>query len=88
VRLLTVLARERGDGVDAIGHLRRLAELEPLDNGVHRELVQALLGEGLRSEAERRYDSFAHRLRRELDEEPDFDVLSLSAKRVDRHLVS
>lgn len=78
LRILTVLARERTDALDAIGHLRRLAELEPLDNGVYRELVQALLGEGLRSEATRQYASFAHRLR-EMGVEPGFDVLSLSA---------
>jgi len=83
LRLLTALARERGDGPHAIVHLQRLAELEPLDSGVHRELVQALLGEGRRSDAKRRYESFAHRLRRELGQEPEFDLPSLSAPPID-----
>ncbi len=80
LRLLTALARERDDGADAIKHLQRLAELEPLDNGAHRELVQGLLVIGQRSEAKRRYDNFAHRLRRDLGENPDFDVRSLIAQ--------
>lgn len=78
LRILTALARERGDASSAIEHLKRLAELEPLDSGAHRELVQALLAGGLRSEAKRRYDSFAHRLWRELGEEPGFDIRSLT----------
>jgi len=80
LRVLTALARERGDSVDATRHLQRLAELEPLDSGVHRELVQALLGQGLRSDAKRRYDNFAQRLRRELGQEPEFDLRSLSSQ--------
>lgn len=79
LRLLTALAREHGDGPAMIGHLRRLAEIEPLDSGVHRELIQALLGDGKRSEAKRRYDVFAHRLRRELAEDPGFNLRSMSA---------
>jgi DNA-binding SARP family transcriptional activator len=78
LRVLTALARERGDGPDAIRHLQRLADLEPLDGGVHRELIQALVGEGRRGDAKRRYDQFAHRLRRDLSQEPDFDLRSLT----------
>ena len=47
---------------------------------MHRELVQALLGQGLRSDAKRRYDNFAQRLRRELGQEPEFDLRSLSSQ--------
>lgn len=78
LRVLTALARERGDHEAAITHLQRLAELEPLDSGVHRELVQTLLSQGHRSDAKRRYESFAQRIWRELGEKPDFDVRSLS----------
>ncbi len=78
LRMLVTLARERGNAADAIRHLQRMTELEPLDSDIHRELVQALLDEGLRSEAKRRYDNFTHRLRRVLGEEPDFDLRSLS----------
>jgi len=75
--LLTALARERGDGADAVRHLQRLAELEPLDVAVHRELVQALLGEGQHGDAKRRFDAFAYRLRRELGQEPNFDLRTI-----------
>ena len=85
-RLLTALAHERGDGADAVRQLQRLAELEPLDVGIHRELVQALLGEGLRGDAKRYFDSFAQRMRRELGQEPGFDLrlLSEQARAADR----
>jgi len=65
----------------ALRHLQRLAELDPLDSNVHREFIQALLGAGMRSQAKRRYENFAHRIWRELGEEPDFDLPSLSSKR-------
>ncbi|MDX6676925.1 MAG: hypothetical protein QOE31_977 [Solirubrobacteraceae bacterium] len=80
LRVLTALARERDDNDDALRHLQRLAELEPLDSTVHREYIQALLGAGMRSQAKRRYENFAHRIWRELGEEPDFDLPSLSSK--------
>ncbi|MEA2139095.1 MAG: hypothetical protein QOG56_2245 [Solirubrobacteraceae bacterium] len=79
LHVLTALARERGNGPDAILHLQRLAELEPLDGGVHRELIQALMGEGRSGDAKRRFDQFAHRLRRDLGQEPEFDLRSLAA---------
>lgn len=84
LRILTALAGERGDGRSVLRHLERLAELEPLDSGAHRELVQALLVNGRNSDAKRRYDNFAHRLRRELGSRPDFDFRSLFAERPDR----
>ncbi|MEY2513522.1 MAG: hypothetical protein QOJ89_880 [bacterium] len=80
LRILIAIARERGDGVAAIEHLQRLAELEPLDIAVHHEFVQALLAEGRLSEAKRRYDTFAHRLRRELGADPGFDLRTLGAR--------
>ncbi len=84
LRLLTALARDRNDEQDALRHLRRWAELEPLDSGVHRELVQSLLGDGQRGDAKRRYATFARRLRREMGEEPDFDMRSLARQLADR----
>lgn len=81
LNVLTVLARERGDEVEAIRRLERLAEIEPLDNGVHRQLIQALLGVGRRGDALRRFEHFTHRLARDLDERPDFDIRDLSAGR-------
>jgi DNA-binding SARP family transcriptional activator len=79
LRILTVLAHERGDSAAAIRHLARLAELEPYDAGVYRELITALLYHGHRSEAKRRYTGFARRLRREFGEEPGFDLKTLRA---------
>lgn len=81
LRILTALAGERGDSRSVLAHLQRLAGLEPLDSGVHRELVQALLAHGLSSDAKRTYDNLVHRLRRELGAEPDFDFRSLFAER-------
>ena len=80
LRVLTAIARERSDGAAAAEHLQRLAELEPLDSHVHRELVQTLLAEGRWSEAKRRYDTFVYRLRRELGVEPGFDLRTLGAR--------
>jgi len=59
--------------------LKRWAEIEPLDSGVHRELVQALLNDGQRGDAKRRYTIFARRLQRDLGVEPEFDLRSLAA---------
>lgn len=84
LRVLTALARERGDSEAAIQHLLRLAEIEPLDGSVHRELVQALLGADRRGDAKRQYDNFSKRLWGEWGEKPDFDLRSLSAERTRR----
>ena len=78
LRVATALAHERGDVEAAIRHLHRLAELEPFDSAVHRELIAVLLREGLRSDAKRRYDRFAERLRREFGEPADFTLSSLA----------
>lgn len=80
LRVLSVLAHEAGDHNDVVRHLQHLARLEPLDSLVHRELVQALLGRGRRSDAKRHYDTFAQRLRRQLGQEPEFDLRSLSTE--------
>lgn len=78
LRVLTTLARERNDNADALRHLQRAVELDPLDNALHRELIQTLLADGRRSEAKRRYENFARRLQRDLGERPDFDLRSLT----------
>jgi two-component SAPR family response regulator len=79
LRVLVVLDREREDHGSAIRHLKRLADIEPLDSDISRELISALLFNGERSEAKRRYAGFADRLRREFGEDPDFDLRSLAA---------
>lgn len=77
LQALILMARERGDLAAATAHLQKLAELEPFDSAVQRELLIALLEQGRRSEALRRYAAFAARLRREFGQEPDFTLKSL-----------
>ncbi|HVF77544.1 MAG TPA: BTAD domain-containing putative transcriptional regulator [Solirubrobacteraceae bacterium] len=79
LRVLVVLDREREDHGSAVRHLKRLADIEPLDSDISRELISALLFTGQRSEAKRRYAGFADRLRREFGEDPDFDLRSLAS---------
>lgn len=84
LRVLVVLAQHREDHVGACRYLKRLADLEPLDSDVCRELITALLHHGRRSEAKRRYMGFSNRLRREFGEDPDFDLRSLAAASANR----
>ncbi len=76
-RALAFLARERDDHVAALGHLERLCELEPYDDGAHREFITALLSAGRLGDAKRRYTAFAQRIRREFEQAPSFDLRSL-----------
>jgi DNA-binding SARP family transcriptional activator len=77
LHVLVKMAREREDADSHLGHLSRLADLEPFDSCVQREFLAALLLAGRRSEAFRRYGAFAARTRREFGEEPDFTLKSL-----------
>ena len=58
--------------------LEQLAELEPYDAEVHRQLLTAWLRLGRRTEAARRYTSFRMRMLREFGEEPDFELADLT----------
>jgi len=74
-RVLHALARidEQADDLEAAYlHLRRLAELEPLDIHVQRDLLAVCLRRGRRTEARRRYDALWRRSMRELGHEPGF----------------
>jgi DNA-binding SARP family transcriptional activator len=62
---------------DSAHYLEQLAELEPFDDDVHRDLVAALLAMGRRSRAARRYESFRVRLMREFGEAPGFELSDL-----------
>jgi DNA-binding SARP family transcriptional activator len=79
LRKLAELALERRDYAAAVRQLDRLAEFEPFDSDVHRELLRVLLASGRRSEALRRYNTFRARLRREFQSEPDFTLADLGA---------
>jgi DNA-binding SARP family transcriptional activator len=77
LRALARIALTDGDQAAAVGHLDRLAELEPYDSDVHRELLRVLLGAGRRSQAMRRYSTFRARLRKEFDADPGFALSDL-----------
>ena len=59
-------------------YLEQLAELEPFDDDVHRDLLAALLAMGRRSRAARYYESFRVRLMREFGEAPGFELSDLT----------
>lgn len=72
LRALATISSETGEPHTAISSLTRLADFEPFDSEVQRELLGALLRHGRRTEAVRRYDVFRRRIVREFDEEPEF----------------
>jgi DNA-binding SARP family transcriptional activator len=61
----------------AAGYLERLAELEPFDDDVQRQLIAAWLRLGRTSRAVRHYDSFRVRLLREFGARPGFELSQL-----------
>ena len=79
VRALAHIALERGDHGAAVKHLERLAEFEPFDSDIHRELLRVLLVAGRRSEALRRYSTFRARLSKEFGAAPGFALADLDA---------
>jgi DNA-binding SARP family transcriptional activator len=65
-------------GPDTVRYLEQLAELEPFDDDVHRELISAWLLMGRRSQAARRYESFRTRLLRQFGAQPGFELAELA----------
>jgi len=63
----------------AIGYLERLAEVDPLDDDVKRDLLSTWLRLGRKSRAARHYQSFRMRLMREFGERPNFELSHLAA---------
>jgi DNA-binding SARP family transcriptional activator len=83
LRALSHLTRDEPEL--ALGHLERLAQLDPFDNDAARDLICAWLRVGRRSRAVRFYRAFELRLLREFGEHPDFglhDVVQASAEPV------
>ncbi|MGH2925993.1 MAG: BTAD domain-containing putative transcriptional regulator [Solirubrobacterales bacterium] len=72
-------ALSAGDLGSATESARRLADLEPLDAGVQRQLIELWLRQGRRSDAARRYELLRTRTLREFGEEPDFSLSDLTA---------
>lgn len=78
LRALGEIARSRGDHATAIKHFDALAEFEPFDSDVHKELLRVMLQTGRRSEALRRYGTFRARLAKEFRVKPEFTLADLS----------
>jgi DNA-binding SARP family transcriptional activator len=77
-RPLRALAQLSGDSEEAATYLQRLAEMEPLDVDVHRELIGIWLRQGRRSRAVRHYRAVQSRLMREFGERVNFDLAELA----------
>ena len=78
LRLLATISAKRDDIDGAEAVLEQLAELEPYDAEVHKQLLTAWLRLGRRTEAARRFTSFRMRMLREFGEEPDFELAELT----------
>jgi DNA-binding SARP family transcriptional activator len=75
---LRILAQLSQDRDLAAGYLERLADMEPLDVDIHRELIALWLGQGRRGRALRHYRALQQRLMRELGERVTFDMSELA----------
>jgi DNA-binding SARP family transcriptional activator len=72
------LGELHGDDPDAAaGYLERLAQMEPFDGAVQRELLTLWLRQGRLSRATRHYQAFRQRLLREFGEYPAFSLTEL-----------
>jgi DNA-binding SARP family transcriptional activator len=72
------LGELHGDDPDtAAGYLERLAQMEPFDGAVQRELLTLWLRQGRLSRATRHYQAFRQRLLREFGEHPGFSLSEL-----------
>jgi DNA-binding SARP family transcriptional activator len=74
---LVELRLGEGDLNAASRHSRHLADIEPYDSDTQRRHIELSLRRGRRSEAMRRYNLFRRRLRRDFNEEPDFQLADL-----------
>ncbi len=77
LRTLAEIETRGDDLAAATATLSRLAELEPFDIDVHRELFCLLLRRGRRSETMRRYETLRRRMLSTFDEPLDFSLSQL-----------
>jgi DNA-binding SARP family transcriptional activator len=77
LRALTKVMLSRHELEAAAEYLEQLAELEPLDGEVHRDLLAVWLAQGRRTEAARRYAIYRARILREFGDEPEFQLADL-----------
>jgi DNA-binding SARP family transcriptional activator len=78
LRALSDLRAQRGDMEGAAADLERLAELEPYDVDVHRNLITIALRLGRRTEAVRRYDTLRRRMYTTFGEDLDFTLADVA----------
>ena len=78
LRALAGLNVRAGELDAASENLQRLAELEPLDVDAQRQMLTLLMRRGRRTEAARRYEVVCRRFRRELGEDPSFELAELA----------
>lgn len=79
LRGLVELKAATGDLEAASQHLHRLAELEPLDVDVQRDLLAMLVRRGRHAEAARRYELVRRRYRKTFGAELPFDLAAVAA---------
>jgi DNA-binding SARP family transcriptional activator len=78
LRTLLAIRKAHGDAASTLALQTRLAEMEPLDESVHRELIAQHLRHERTSEALRCYYALRQRMREELDRAPSFTLDDLS----------
>lgn len=88
LRGLATIKLEGRDLEGAGTQMERLADLEPYDNQVQRELLTIWLAQGRRTEAARRYTTFRVRMLKEFGEEPDFALQDLRPGRFTRTTIT
>jgi PAS domain S-box-containing protein len=72
---LRALSELHADNPDvAAGYLERLAQMEPFDGGVQRELLSLWVRQGRLSRAVRHYQAFQQRMLREFGGRPEFSL--------------
>ena len=79
LRTLADVKQSTGDLEGATEQLHRLAELEPFDMNIQRELLVLLLRRGRHTEAQRRHEVVRRRYRRTFGEDPPFGLAGLGA---------
>ena len=78
LRALVAHKLEAADLDGAAADLERLAELDPFDIDVHRQLIAVTLRRGRRSDALRRYTALRHRMLSTFGEDLEFTLADLS----------